>query len=57
MKLRILLCDTSPGLLPSYIESYPAMFYHLFDSKSCSRWASEGKRCGPQKHWFFNGHG
>lgn len=32
MKLNILLCDTFPGLLPSNIESYPSMFYHLFDS-------------------------
>jgi len=32
MKLNILLCDTFPGLLPSYIESYPSMFYQLFNS-------------------------
>ena len=32
MKLNILLCDTFPGLLPSYIESYASMFFNLFGS-------------------------
>lgn len=32
MKINILLCDTFPGLLPSYIESYESMFFQLFDS-------------------------
>ncbi len=32
MKLNILLCDTFPGLLPEYIESYSSLFCNLFDS-------------------------
>ncbi|MCD8260173.1 MAG: type 1 glutamine amidotransferase [Bacteroides sp.] len=31
MKINILLCDTFPGLLPSYIPDYPSMFTTLFD--------------------------
>lgn len=31
MRINILLCDTFPGLLPSYIESYESMFVKLFD--------------------------
>lgn len=30
MKLKILLCDRFPGLLPDYIPSYEAMFVRLF---------------------------
>lgn len=32
MKIRILLCDTFPGLLPDYIPSYESMFIRLFDA-------------------------
>lgn len=31
MKINILLCDTFPGLLPSFIPSYVSMFTLLFD--------------------------
>lgn len=31
MKVKILLCDTFPGLLPEFIPSYVSMFTHLFD--------------------------
>lgn len=34
MKINILLCDTFPGLLPDYIESYQSMFFNLFDKAS-----------------------
>lgn len=30
--MKILLCDTFPGLLPPYIPSYESMFIRLFDS-------------------------
>ena len=32
--MRLLLCDTFPGLLPEYIPSYAWMFTRLFDSVS-----------------------
>ena len=32
LTINILLCDTFPGLLPSYIESYTSMFQKLFNS-------------------------
>lgn len=30
MKVNILLCDTFPGILPEYIESYESMFVNMF---------------------------
>lgn len=30
MRINLLLCDTFPGLLPSYIQSYAEMFANLF---------------------------
>lgn len=32
MKVKILLCDTFPGLLPEFIPSYASMFTRLFDA-------------------------
>lgn len=32
MKINILLCDTFPGFLPDYIQSYAEMFVNLFKS-------------------------
>lgn len=32
MKIKILLCDTFPGLLPDFITSYVSMFTRLFDA-------------------------
>lgn len=32
MKIKILLCDTFPGLLPEFIPSYVSMFTKLFDA-------------------------